>query len=197
MQESNAELSEKSGMLQAEKKLLEEDIKRWKARTQHLVSQQKDTDPEEYKKLHSEREAHLKRIQQLIEETSRLKADASRSSGSLTMMQSQVQNLRENLAKVMVERDNLKKDQEAKNLDIQEKIKTITQVKKIGRRYKTQYEELKPEYDKLVAAAASAPAQDQEAQQASAQELQALKESLNQSENRTRELEGHLENLNR
>lgn len=49
----------------------------------------------------------------------------------------------------------------------------------------------------LVAAAASAPAQDQEAQQASAQELQALKESLNQSGNRTRELEGHLENLNR
>ncbi len=49
----------------------------------------------------------------------------------------------------------------------------------------------------LVTAAASAPAQDQEAQLASAQELQALKESLNQSENRTRELEGHLENLNR
>uniref|UniRef100_A0A8C2IB48 Nucleoprotein TPR n=1 Tax=Cyprinus carpio TaxID=7962 RepID=A0A8C2IB48_CYPCA len=198
MQESNAELSEKSGMLQAEKKLLEEDIKRWKARTQHLVSQQKDTDPEEYKRLHSEREAHLKRIQQLVEETSRLKADAARlKNGCLTMLQSQLQNLRENLGKVMVERDSLKKDQEAKNLDIQEKLKTITQVKKIGRHYKTQYEELKVEYDKLVATAASAPAQDQEAQQASAQELQALKESLNQSENRTRELEGHLENLNR
>uniref|UniRef100_A0A8C1GIV6 Nucleoprotein TPR n=1 Tax=Cyprinus carpio TaxID=7962 RepID=A0A8C1GIV6_CYPCA len=190
MQESNAELSEKSGMLQAEKKLLEEDIKRWKARTQHLVSQQKDTDPEEYKRLHSEREAHLKRIQQLVEETSRLKADAARlKNGCLTMLQSQLQNLRENLGKVMVERDSLKKDQEAKNLDIQEKLKTITQVKKIGRHYKTQYEELKVEYDKLVATAASAPAQDQEAQQASAQELQALKESLNQSENRTRELE--------
>lgn len=38
MQESNAELSEKSGMLQAEKKLLEEDIKRWKARTQVQIS---------------------------------------------------------------------------------------------------------------------------------------------------------------
>ncbi|XP_016391450.1 nucleoprotein TPR-like [Sinocyclocheilus rhinocerous] len=197
MQESNAELSEKSGMLQAEKKLLEEDIKRWKARTQHLVSQQKDTDPEEYKRLHSEREAHLKRIQQLVEDTSRLKADVARSNGSLTMLQSQVQNLRENLGKVMVERDSLKKDQEAKNMDIQEKLKTITQVKKIGRRYKTQYEELKVEYDKLVAAAASAPAQNQEAQQASAQELQAVKESLNQSENRSRELEGHLENLSR
>lgn len=34
MRESNAELSEKSGMLQAEKKLLEDDIKCWKARTQ-------------------------------------------------------------------------------------------------------------------------------------------------------------------
>lgn len=64
-------------------------------------------------------------------------------------MQSQVQNLRENLGKVMVDRDSLKKDQEAKNLDILEKLKTITQVKKIGRRYKTQYEELKVEYDKV------------------------------------------------
>lgn len=152
------------------------------------MSQQKDNDPEEYKRLHSEREAHLKRIQQLVEETSRLKAEASRlkdfstfigctkvslerknifsflswlfyacrfflalcrNSGSLTMMQSQVQNLRENLGKVMVERDSLKKDQEAKNLDILEKLKTITQVKKIGRRYKTQYEELKVEFDKV------------------------------------------------
>ncbi|KAI4890931.1 hypothetical protein NFI96_033196 [Prochilodus magdalenae] len=197
MQESNAELSEKSGMLQAEKKLLEEDIKRWKARTQHLVSQQKDTDPEEYKRLHSEKEAHLKRIQQLTEETSRLKAEAARSSGSVTMLQSQVQNLRENLGKVTVERDNLRKELEAKTLDIQEKLKTITQVKKIGRRYKTQYEELKVQHDTMVAAAASAPAQDQEAQQASAQELQSLRESLSQSETKTRELEGQVETLNR
>ena len=34
MQQANSELSEKSGMLQAEKKILEEEIKRWKARTQ-------------------------------------------------------------------------------------------------------------------------------------------------------------------
>uniref|UniRef100_A0AAR2K1U7 Nucleoprotein TPR n=1 Tax=Pygocentrus nattereri TaxID=42514 RepID=A0AAR2K1U7_PYGNA len=178
MQESNAELSEKSGMLQAEKKLLEEDIKRWKARTQHLVSQQKDTDPEEYKRLHSEKEAHLKRIQQLMEETTRLKAEAARSSGSVTTLQSQVQNLRENLGKVTVERDSLKKDLEAKTLDIQEKVKTITQVKKIGRRYKTQYEELKVQHDKQT-------------------KKNLLRESLSQSETRTRELEGQVETLNR
>lgn len=34
LQEANGELSEKSGMLQAEKRLLEEDVKRLKSRTQ-------------------------------------------------------------------------------------------------------------------------------------------------------------------
>uniref|UniRef100_A0A8C7N8F8 Nucleoprotein TPR n=1 Tax=Oncorhynchus kisutch TaxID=8019 RepID=A0A8C7N8F8_ONCKI len=193
MQESNAELSEKSGMLQAEKRILEEDIKRWKARTQHLVSQQKDTDPEEYKRLHSEKEAHLKRIQQLTEETGRLKAEVARSGGSVTSLQSQVQMLREGLGKVSSDRDALRRSMEAKNLDIQEKFRTITQVKKIGRRYKTQYEELKVEHDK----AASTPAQEQEAQQASAQELQGLKDSLGQAETRTKDLEGQLDNLNK
>lgn len=45
MQESNAELSEKSGMLQAEKRILEEDIKRWKARTQVAQRQKKNNTP--------------------------------------------------------------------------------------------------------------------------------------------------------
>ncbi|XP_041696250.1 nucleoprotein TPR isoform X3 [Coregonus clupeaformis] len=197
MQESNAELSEKSGMLQAEKRILEEDIKRWKARTQHLVSQQKDTDPEEYKRLHSEKEAHIKRIQQLTEETGRLKAEVARSGGSVTTLQNQVQMLREGLGKVSSERDALRRSVEAKNLDIQEKFRTITQVKKIGRRYKTQYEELKVEHDKMVSEAASTPAQEQEAQQASAQELQGLRDSLGQAETRTKDLEGQLDNLNK
>uniref|UniRef100_A0A8C7PNJ2 Nucleoprotein TPR n=1 Tax=Oncorhynchus mykiss TaxID=8022 RepID=A0A8C7PNJ2_ONCMY len=193
MQESNAELSEKSGMLQAEKRILEEDIKCWKARTQHLVSQQKDTDPEEYKRLHSEKEAHLKRIQQLTEETGRLKAEVARSGGLVTSLQSQVQMLREGLGKVSSDRDALRRSMEAKNLDIQEKFRTITQVKKIGRRYKTQYEELKVEHDK----ATSTPAQEQEAQQASAQELQGLKDSLGQAETRNKDLEGQVDNLNK
>ena len=34
VQQANSELSEKTGMLQAEKKILEEEIKRWKNRTQ-------------------------------------------------------------------------------------------------------------------------------------------------------------------
>uniref|UniRef100_A0A672NVH8 Nucleoprotein TPR n=1 Tax=Sinocyclocheilus grahami TaxID=75366 RepID=A0A672NVH8_SINGR len=187
LQDSNAELSEKSGMLQAEKRLLEEDVKRLKTRTQQLLSQQKDSDQEETKKLHSEREAHLKRIQQLTEETGKLKNEVARSQASIITAQSQVQNLQDSLGKVTTERDNLKKELEAKTVDIQEKVKTITQVKKIGRRYKTQYEELKEQHDK--------PAQEQEDRQASVQEIQNLKSSLSQTQNRTSELETQLDSI--
>uniref|UniRef100_A0A671N831 Nucleoprotein TPR n=1 Tax=Sinocyclocheilus anshuiensis TaxID=1608454 RepID=A0A671N831_9TELE len=195
LQDSNAELSEKSGMLQAEKRLLEEDVKRLKTRTQQLLSQQKDSDQEESKKLHSEREAHLKRIQQLTEETGKLKNEVARSVSSITTAQSQVQTLQDSLGKVTTERDNLKKGLEAKTVDIQEKLKTITQVKKIGRRYKTQYEELKEQHDKMVAEAASKPAQEHEDHQASVQEILNLKSSLSQTQNRTSELETQLDSI--
>ncbi|XP_070816529.1 translocated promoter region b, nuclear basket protein isoform X2 [Chaetodon trifascialis] len=197
LQQANSELSEKSGMLQAEKKILEEEIKRWKARTQHLVSQQKDSDPEEYKRLHSEKEAHLKRILQLSEENTRLKAEVARTSNLTTSLQSQLQNLRDHMNKITDERNTLKKDLETKSQELQEKVRTVTQVKKIGRRYKTQYDELKVEHDRMVAEAAAGPSQEEEARQASVQELQSLRDSLSQAEAKTRELEGQLENINK
>lgn len=49
-----------------------------------------------------------------------------------------------------IEKENgLKKLLESKNEELQEKSRTITQVKKIGRRYKTQYDELKVDHDKV------------------------------------------------
>ncbi|XP_015725346.1 nucleoprotein TPR isoform X2 [Coturnix japonica] len=195
LQESNAELSEKSGMLQAEKKLLEEDVKRWKTRTQHLLSQQKDTDLEEYRKLLSEKEANTKRIQQMSEETGRLKAEIARTNASLTTNQSLLQNLKDEVAKIRTEKETLQKELDAKVADIQEKVKTITQVKKIGRRYKTQYEELKAQYDKMVAEAATQSLVEQQEEQVSVQEVQELKDSLSQSEGKTKTLENQVENL--
>ncbi|XP_069009311.1 translocated promoter region b, nuclear basket protein isoform X2 [Embiotoca jacksoni] len=197
MQQANSELSEKSGMLQAERKILEEEIKCWKARSQHLVSQQKDSDPEEYKRLHSEREAHLKRIQQLSEENTRLKAEVSRTNNVTTSLQIQMQNLRDNIGKITEQNNLVKTEMETKSQEIQEKMRTITQVKKIGRRYKTQYDELKVEHDKLVAEAAAGPSQEEEARQASVQVLQSLRDSLSQAEAKTTELEGQLENINK
>ncbi|XP_068930529.1 nucleoprotein TPR isoform X1 [Petaurus breviceps papuanus] len=193
LQESNAELSEKSGMLQAEKKLLEEDIKRWKARNQHLASQQKEPDLEECRKLLSEKEVNTKRIQQLTEETGRLKAEIARSNASLTTSQNLIQNLREELNKMRTEKETLQKDLEAKVADIQEKVKTITQVKKIGRRYKTQYEELKAQHDKVMETSQSSG--ELLEQQVSVHEVQELKETLSQAEIKTKSLENQVENL--
>ncbi|KAK0150428.1 Nucleoprotein TPR [Merluccius polli] len=197
VQQANSELSEKTGMLQAEKKILEEEIKRWKNRTQHLVSQQKDADPEEYKRLLSEKDMHLKRIQLLAEENGKLKGEVTRAGTTVSGLQSQVQSLRENMGKVSEERNTLKRDLDQKNQELQERVNTITQVKKIGRRYKTQYDDLKTEHDKMVAEAAAGPSQEHEVQQASLQELQRLRDSVGQAEARTRELEGQLENLNK
>ncbi|KAJ7332338.1 hypothetical protein JRQ81_014518 [Phrynocephalus forsythii] len=195
LQESNAELSEKSGMLQAEKKLLEEDVKRWKSRTQHLLSQQKDTDVEEYRKLVSEKEVNTKRIQQMSEEIGRLKAEIARSNASLTTNQNLVQTLREDLAKTKAEKEALQKELEIKVADILEKVKTITQVKKIGRRYKTQYEELKAQHDKMIAEVSTQSIAEQQEQQASDKEVQEMKEALTQAEAKIKALEGQTENL--
>jgi len=49
----------------------------------------------------------------------------------------------------------------------------------------------------VVAEAAVGPSQDEEACQALVQELQSLKDSLSQAENRTKEVEGQLENVNK
>uniref|UniRef100_A0A8D2J779 Nucleoprotein TPR n=1 Tax=Varanus komodoensis TaxID=61221 RepID=A0A8D2J779_VARKO len=195
LQESNAELSEKSGMLQAEKKLLEEDVKRWKARTQHLLSQQKDTEVEEYRKLLSEKEVNTKRIQQMSEEIGRLKAEIARSNASLTTSQNLIQTLREDLTKTKTEKEALQKELEMKVADIQDKVRTITQVKKIGRRYKTQYEELKAQHDKVLAETSTQPFLEEQESHASDKEVQEAKEALSQAEMKLKALEGQMENL--
>jgi len=72
-----------------------------------------------------------------------------RTNASLTTSQNLVQSLKDEVTKIRTEKDTLQKELDAKVADIQEKVKTITQVKKIGRRYKTQYEELKAQHDKV------------------------------------------------
>uniref|UniRef100_A0A3Q3XHX8 Uncharacterized protein n=1 Tax=Mola mola TaxID=94237 RepID=A0A3Q3XHX8_MOLML len=142
-------LSEKNGSLQADKRILEEDLKRWKAKTQQLISQQKDSDTDERQKIASEREAQQKRIAQLVEETAKLKIELARSIANSNLAQNQLQGLRDSMTCVISERDKLNKELENKNSDILDKNKTITQVKKIGRRYKNQFEEIKAQHDKV------------------------------------------------
>lgn len=74
-----------------------------------------------------------------------------RTNNTMTSFQSQIQSLRDNMNKIIDERNTLKKEVETKTQELQEKTSTITQVKKIGRRYKTQYDELKAEHEKVSA----------------------------------------------
>ncbi|XP_007951334.1 nucleoprotein TPR [Orycteropus afer afer] len=183
---------ETNKMLREEKERLEQDLQQMQAK--HLVSQQKDPDTEEYRKLLSEKEVHTKRIQQLTEEIGKLKAEIARSNASLTNNQNLIQSLREDLNKVRTEKENIQKDLDAKIVDIQEKVKTITQVKKIGRRYKTQYEELKAQQDKVMETSAQSSGDHQE-QHVSVQEMQELKETLSQAETKSKSLEGQVDSL--
>lgn len=112
----------------------------------------------------------------------------------MTNNQNLIQSLREDLSKVRTEKENIQKDLDAKIIDIQEKVKTITQVKKIGRRYKTQYEELKAQQDKVMETSAQSSGDHQE-QHISVQEMQELKESLHQAETKSKSLESQVENL--
>lgn len=68
-----------------------------------------------------------------------------------TSLQGQIQSLRDNANKLVEERNALKKEVETRTHEIQEKVQTITQVRKIGRRYKSQYDELKVQHDKVRA----------------------------------------------
>ncbi|XP_053293846.1 nucleoprotein TPR isoform X2 [Pleuronectes platessa] len=174
-------LSEKNGSLQADKRLLEEDLKHWKAKAQLLASQRKDGDVEEKQKLTNEREAQQRRIAQLAEETAKLKTELARSSASSNSTQSQLQGIRDSVAQQISEKENLKKDLETKKNEILEKNKTITQVKKIGRRYKTQYDELKVQHDKLVAETASKAGSEAGPSQEVQQELAKAQEELNKA----------------
>ncbi|KAK1878955.1 Nucleoprotein TPR [Dissostichus eleginoides] len=178
-------LSEKNGSMQADKRILEEDLKRWKAKTQQLMSQQKDGDVEERQKLSTEREAQQRRITQLAEETAKLKTELARvnskSSASGNSAQSQLQAFRDSVARLTSERDTLKKEMETKSSDILERNRTITQVKKIGRRYKTQYEELKAQHDKMVGETAVKAGSEAGPSQEVQQELTKAQEELNKA----------------
>lgn len=72
-----------------------------------------------------------------------------RSIANSNLAQNQLQGLRDSMTCVISERDKLNKELENKNSDILDKNKTITQVKKIGRRYKNQFEEIKAQHDKV------------------------------------------------
>uniref|UniRef100_UPI00358F2151 nucleoprotein TPR isoform X2 n=1 Tax=Myxine glutinosa TaxID=7769 RepID=UPI00358F2151 len=153
LQQSNRELCERNGQMQAEKRTAEDEIKRWKNRVQIANQAVRTGEAEEVKRLQSERDSIRQRQQQLVEDVARLKAENARLSATQAVAQTTAEASRT--------------EREALQHEVAEKGRMVNQVKKIGRRYKSQYEELKLQYDQLLASQASAA--DRTAQAVSSQ----------------------------
>ncbi|XP_022089783.1 nucleoprotein TPR-like isoform X2 [Acanthaster planci] len=158
LQDQNRELTAERDALTTDKTSLTIEVTRWKQRTNHLIEQCNRADPEEQKKLLAEKDANKKTISSLREENLRHKAELSRLNAQLTSSKNEISKLTTDLAnmqsemkleqsKLNEEINTLKMDNTAKENDINDKKNTIQQVKKIGRRYKSQYEELQAKVD--------------------------------------------------
>ncbi|XP_038056577.1 nucleoprotein TPR-like [Patiria miniata] len=158
LQDQNRDLEAKRDALNTDKIGLTIEVTRWKQRTNHLIEQCNRADPEEQKRLIAEKDANKKTIGSLREENLRHKAELSRLNAQLSAAKNEISKMTTDFAsmqselkleqsKLNEEINTLKMDNTAKENDINDKKNTIQQVKKIGRRYKSQFEDLQAKVD--------------------------------------------------
>lgn len=211
--------------LQADVGFLRTEVQRWQQRTNQLLEQSSRTDPEAFRKLAEEntnlkREAHnrgeelvaVKRQlatyrdevadykQRLNAATEEAKAVHSELSSQIAALQRDTQ---KELQAVRAEADLLKAEAEkaatelqSLRVDKEEKLKTIVQVKKIARHYRSQFEEFKSskealekrcsELEEAQAKAETAGAQARSDLDASVRQLQERQTSLTQELDRAK-----------
>ncbi|CAH1255216.1 TPR [Branchiostoma lanceolatum] len=218
LQENNRKLSTMNGSLQAENTMLKKDVDRWTARTRQLIEQSNKADPEEIKRLTEERDNLQKQMSSNTEQMHKFRAEASRLNTQLSaeknktseasresmrlktdvnQLKAQNSSLQGEMAgyksfntKQAQEIESLKKEVQAKSAEVEEKLKSVTVLKKIGRRYKSQFEEkntecealskemetVKKENEELKTKVAQAPAQGAAAEAATPQQQAQLEE---------------------
>ncbi|XP_054923747.1 nucleoprotein TPR-like isoform X2 [Dermacentor andersoni] len=164
--------------LQADVSFLRTEVQRWQQRTNQLLEQSSRTDPEAFRKLAEEntslkRETHnrgeelvaVKRQlatyrDEIADYKQRLNAAAEETKAVRAELSSQIAALQRDTQKelqaVRAESDQLKAEAEKAAAELQslrtdkeEKLKTIVQVKKIARHYRSQFEELKASKEAL------------------------------------------------
>ncbi|KAI8486327.1 hypothetical protein Bbelb_358260 [Branchiostoma belcheri] len=177
LQESNRKLSTMNGSLQAENTMLKKDVDRWTARTHQLIEQSNKADPEEIKRLTEERDNLQKQLSSNTEQMHKFRAESSRLNSQLSaarnetsaakgemnkyktevsQLKAQYSSLQGEMAgeksfnsKQTQEIEALKTQVQTKSQEVEEKVKNVTQLKKIGRRYKMQFEEKNTECEAL------------------------------------------------
>ncbi|XP_067679171.1 nucleoprotein TPR-like isoform X3 [Haliotis asinina] len=133
--------------LSAEKTALQNEVERWKGRTNHLIEQANKSDPEEHRRIVQERDNLKRQLAQVNEERHKHRAEVSRLNASLSTSQTEANSAKTQVTQLNAQIATLKKQNEEKLQDAEEKMKTINQLKKIGRKYKEQAENVGKELE--------------------------------------------------
>ncbi|GBM37299.1 Nucleoprotein TPR [Araneus ventricosus] len=144
LSEKEKEMTQQIDMLSAENNALRLEVKSWQSRTNQLLEQSHRIGPQEYKNMIRDMEELKNQKQRLAEELQRKQAEISQLGASIALLRKELESARNETKQ--------KLEQVAKlTEDGVEHQKTLLQIKKIGRKYKTQYDELKVSYDALLA----------------------------------------------
>ncbi|KAG8185285.1 hypothetical protein JTE90_023894 [Oedothorax gibbosus] len=183
MNEKEKELIQNIEMLTVENNSLKNEVKSWQSRTNQLLEQSHRIGPQEYKNMLHELEELKSQKGRLAEELQRKQAEISKLSSALASLKKDLEQSKAENAKQV---DVIAKLNEASA----EHQKTMLQVKRIGRKYKTQFDELQVTYDALLAKSKAAEASNQE------QTVQELQKKLEASEKVVKELQEEMAKKN-
>merc|ERR1719483_887871 len=140
--------------LTVEKNTLQDEVNRWKNRTTNLIDQSHKTDPEEQKRLMTEREALRKALIAAKEESFKHKNELDRLNTAHTGLQAEVTSFKQESAKTAQELTSTRKQAEEKGKESEEKAMTINKLKQIGRKYKEQAEKVSKDLEDVKVKAA-------------------------------------------
>jgi len=155
LRESANDLSVQRDSLEKEMEILQGEVDRWKLRTNQLIEQCNKNDPEEFKKALEERDQIKRQLNSVNDEMRRFRGEMSRLTAQhfsqLSDTQAELSVCRLAVEGLEAEVSTLKGAAAANEAESDEKIKTIAQLRKIGRKYRLQAEELQKELDQLKA----------------------------------------------
>ncbi|XP_052775789.1 nucleoprotein TPR-like isoform X2 [Mya arenaria] len=166
--------------LAVEKKSLTAEMDRWKNRTNQLIEQSHKTDPEEHKKLLQEKEEFRTKNTALTEELQRVRTDLTKTNLEHAKLQRQLGQLQGEYAKQSEEVQKLTASVEEKDSEMKDKMKTLNQLRQLGRKYKTQAEVTQKEMEELKAEREQRKAAAQN-QQVSTERIAALEQQLQEA----------------
>ncbi|XP_046561474.1 LOW QUALITY PROTEIN: nucleoprotein TPR-like [Haliotis rubra] len=133
--------------ISAEKTAIQNEVERWKGRTNHLIEQANKSDPEEHRRIVQERDNLKRQLSLVNEERHKHRAELSRLNANLSTSQTEANSAKTQMTQLNAQIVTLKKQNEEKLQDAEEKMKTINQLKKIGRKYKEQAENVGKELE--------------------------------------------------